>query len=113
LHAVIRFEGLGRNGRLAPEAASDPRIRTTLDLETQQQATMLAQRYLGVWRGAGAEQVAVMVVRRGSGEVLASVGSNDYRDRHSGALDFSRTLRSPGSTLKPFIYALAARARPP
>jgi penicillin-binding protein 1C len=48
-----------------------------------------------------------MVVRRGSGEVLASVGSNYYRDRHSGALDFSRTLRSPGSTLKPFIYALA------
>ena len=50
---------------------------------------MLAQRHLGVWRGAGAEQVAVMVVRRGTGEVLASVGSNDYRDRHSGALDFS------------------------
>jgi penicillin-binding protein 1C len=107
LHAVIRFEGLGRTGRLSPEAATDPRIRTTLDLETQSQATMLAQRYLGIWRGAGAEQVAVMVVRRGSGEVLASVGSNDYRDRHSGALDFSRTLRSPGSTLKPFIYALA------
>jgi penicillin-binding protein 1C len=107
LHAVIRFEGLGRNGRLSPQAATDPRIRTTLDLENQRQATLLAQRYLGVWRGAGAEQVAVMVVRRSSGEVLASVGSNDYRDRHSGALDFSRTLRSPGSTLKPFIYALA------
>jgi penicillin-binding protein 1C len=107
LHAVIRFEGLGRGGRLSPQAATDPRIRTALDLETQQHATMLAQRYLAVWRGAGAEQVAVMVVRRGTGEVLASVGSNDYRDRHSGALDFSRTMRSPGSTLKPFIYALA------
>lgn len=107
LHAVIRFEGLGRTGRLSPQAPSDPRIRTTLDLDTQRHATLLAQRYLGVWRGSGAEQVAVMVVRRGTGEVLASVGSNDYRDPHSGALDFSRTLRSPGSTLKPFIYALA------
>ena len=107
LHAVIRFEALRRDGRLLPVSAADPRIGTTLDLETQEQATMLAQRYLGVWRDAGAEQVAVMVVRRGTGEVLASVGSNDYRDRHSGALDFSRAMRSPGSTLKPFIYALA------
>lgn len=107
LHAVLRFEALRRDGRLSPAAETDPRIRTTLDLETQQQATMLAQRYLGSWRGAGAQQVAVMVVRRGTGEVLASVGSNDYRDRHSGALDFSRAMRSPGSTLKPFIYALA------
>jgi penicillin-binding protein 1C len=107
LHAVLRFESLRRDGRLSPAAAADPRIRTTLDLETQQQATTLAQRYLGVWRGSGAEQVAVMVVRRSTGEVLASVGSNDYSDRHSGALDFSRAMRSPGSTLKPFIYALA------
>jgi penicillin-binding protein 1C len=107
LHAVIRFETLRKEGRLSPVSETDPRIRTTLDLDAQSQATMLAQRYLGVWRGAGAEQVAVMVVRRGTGEVLASVGSNDYRDRHSGALDFSRAMRSPGSTLKPFIYALA------
>ncbi len=27
--------------------------------------------------------------------------------RHAGAIDFARTIRSPGSTLKPFIYALA------
>ena len=107
LHAVIRFEALGATAGCRRSSPTDPRIRTTLDLETQRQATMLAQRYLGVWRGAGAEQVAVMVVRRGSGEVLASVGSNDYRDRRSGAIDFSRAQRSPGSTLKPFIYALA------
>jgi penicillin-binding protein 1C len=107
LHAVLRFEAMRRDGLLQPLSANDPRISTTLDLEAQRQATLLAQRYINVWRGAGAEQVAVMVVRRGTAEVLASVGSNDYRDRRSGAIDFSRAQRSPGSTLKPFIYALA------
>ncbi|MFT5960780.1 MAG: penicillin-binding protein 1C, partial [Burkholderiaceae bacterium] len=35
-------------------------------------------------------------------------GSADYFDRgQAGALDFARTPRSPGSTLKPFFYALA------
>jgi penicillin-binding protein 1C len=35
------------------------------------------------------------------------VGSGGYRGRYAGAVDFARATRSPGSTLKPFIYALA------
>ena len=43
-----------------------------------------------------------------SGEVLARVGSPDYfDDRRAGQVDMSRAVRSPGSTLKPFIYGLA------
>jgi penicillin-binding protein 1C len=107
LHAVLHYEAMAKEGRLQPSAAADPRIRTTLDLDLQRQVTALARRHLGAWHASGAEQVAVMVVARGTGEVLASVGSSDYRDRHAGAIDFSRIQRSPGSTLKPFIYALA------
>jgi penicillin-binding protein 1C len=41
-------------------------------------------------------------------QVLADVGSTGYRDgARKGAIDFSRTPRYPGSTLKPFIYGLA------
>jgi len=107
LHAVLHYEALAKEGWLQPAAAADPRIRTTLDLDLQRQVTSLARRHLAAWRASGAEQVAVMVVARGTGEVLASVGSSDYGDRHAGAIDFSRVQRSPGSTLKPFIYALA------
>jgi penicillin-binding protein 1C len=107
LHAVLRYEAMAQEGRLQPATASEPRLRTTLDLDLQRQVTALARRHLAAWRASGAAQMAVMVVARGTGDVLASVGSSDYRDRQAGAIDFSRVQRSPGSTLKPFIYALA------
>ncbi|SED73919.1 penicillin-binding protein 1C [Rhizobiales bacterium GAS188] len=107
LHAVLRYEAMAREGRLQPASVFDPRLRTTLDLDTQTKVTRLARSFLASWRGLGAEQVAVLVVKRGSGEVIADLGSNDYGDRRAGAIDFSRRPRSPGSTLKPFIYALA------
>jgi penicillin-binding protein 1C len=51
--------------------------------------------------------VAILAVDNASGEVLARVGSSDYFDmRRSGQVDMTRALRSPGSTLKPFIYGL-------
>ena len=40
--------------------------------------------------------------------MLAHVGSADYFDeRRAGQVDMTRAVRSPGSTLKPFIYGLA------
>jgi len=52
--------------------------------------------------------VAIIAVDNASGEVLARVGSPDYfDDRRAGQVDMTRAMRSPGSTLKPFIYGLA------
>ncbi len=52
--------------------------------------------------------VAIVVADHRSGDILASVGSagllDDGRDGH---VDMTRAVRSPGSTLKPFIYGLA------
>ncbi len=51
--------------------------------------------------------VAILVVDHGSGEVLARVASADYFDaRRAGQVDMTQANRSPGSTLKPFIYGL-------
>jgi penicillin-binding protein 1C len=52
--------------------------------------------------------VAILVVDNASGEIRAHVGAADYfsADR-AGAIDMTEALRSPGSALKPFIYALA------
>ncbi len=57
----------------------------------------------------GAEvSVAILVADIATGEVLASVGSPGLFDlRRNGAVDMTRAVRSPGSTLKPFIYGLA------
>ena len=60
-------------------------------------------------RGSGRScrrQSSSSTMRRG--EIRARVGSADYDDAsRDGAVDMSRSPRSPGSALKPFIYALA------
>ncbi len=51
--------------------------------------------------------VAILAVDNESGEVLAHVGSADYFDaRRAGQVDMTQAVRSPGSTLKPFIYGM-------
>jgi penicillin-binding protein 1C len=52
--------------------------------------------------------IGILAVDNESGDVLAHVGSSDYFDeRRAGQVDMTRAVRSPGSTLKPFIYGLA------
>ncbi len=51
---------------------------------------------------------AMIVIDNRNGHVLARVGSADYFSRErAGSIDMTQALRSPGSSLKPFIYALA------
>ncbi len=52
--------------------------------------------------------LAIVLADGRSGKVLASVGSTGHLDAaRAGAIDMTRAVRSPGSTLKPFIYGLA------
>src|SRR6202042_3249527 len=51
--------------------------------------------------------IAILAVDNATGEVLARVGSADYfDDERAGRVDMTKALRSPGSTLKPFIYGI-------
>ncbi|MBC2836263.1 penicillin-binding protein 1C [Paragemmobacter straminiformis] len=53
-------------------------------------------------------QTAIVVADYQTGEILASVGSAAFRaDNRQGFVDMTTALRSPGSTLKPMVYALA------
>jgi len=52
--------------------------------------------------------VAILMADAVTGEVLARVGSAGFLDdARAGWIDMTRAVRSPGSTLKPFIYGLA------
>ncbi len=52
--------------------------------------------------------VAIVVIEHATGAVRAMVGGGDYfSEERAGSLDLTLGLRSPGSTLKPFIYAMA------
>ena len=99
---------------LAPHSANQavattkdaPVIRLTLDSNLQKVLEPLA-RDRAVALGPNIS-VAIIVVDNESGDVLARVGSADYFDEtRAGQVDMTRALRSPGSTLKPFIYGLA------
>ncbi len=83
-----------------------PVIRLTLDSSLQKVLEALARdRALALGPNIS---VALIAVDNESGDVLARVGSADYFDeRRAGQVDMTRAVRSPGSTLKPFIYGLA------
>ena len=52
--------------------------------------------------------IAILAVDHETGEILARVASADYfNERRAGQVDMTQAVRSPGSALKPFIYALA------
>lgn len=87
-------------------ADSPPLIRTTLDASLQRRLEGLL---LG-WRARLPERTsaAVLVVEAQTMAVRAYLGSIDLGDaRRFGHVDMVHALRSPGSTLKPFLYAMA------
>jgi len=52
--------------------------------------------------------VAMVMADARTGEILGEVGSADFFNAaRAGWVDMTRAIRSPGSTLKPFIYGLA------
>jgi penicillin-binding protein 1C len=81
-------------------------VRLTLDANLQKVLEALARdRALALGPDIS---VGIVAVDNDSGDVLARVGSADYFDeRRAGQVDMTRAVRSPGSTLKPFIYGLA------
>ncbi|MDQ7246383.1 transglycosylase domain-containing protein [Dongia sedimenti] len=104
LHAILNLQRM-----IDPDEvrATDPRITTTIARAIQREVEASTKAYLDRWRKDGAEQAAAVVVDVATGEVLAWVGSAGYYQAGTGAIDFALTERSPGSALKPFIYALA------
>ena len=92
-------------------AASSPgsEIRLTIDADLQRNLEELArERVRTLAQTLGPEvSLGMIVVDNATGEVRARVGSPDYFDqRRAGQVDMTQALRSPGSTLKPFIYGL-------
>jgi penicillin-binding protein 1C len=82
------------------------RIESTLDAKLQETMEALARSELS---GLPQESnIAILIADHATGTVRAYVGSADFFDaRRQGQVDMVRAIRSPGSTLKPFIYGAA------
>lgn len=102
--------------QLAPQLANSllssagQRVKTTLDASLQRTARSVLQLQLGKLADQNVRDGAVLVVDNETADVLAYVGSAGPRSRAS-QVDGVRALRQAGSTLKPFLYALALERR--
>ncbi len=87
---------------------AQPQLATTLDLGLQRLVEQRVATHLGRWRSKGLRNAVVMLVDTRDMGVRALVGSADYFNRDiAGQVNGAAAKRSPGSTLKPFIYGLA------
>lgn len=96
------------SNRLNRLQQNQDRVETTIDLDIQLTAQQILQSRLSPLLSQHITNGAVVVIENISHHVMALVGSHDYFDRENqGQVNGANALRSPGSALKPFVYALA------
>lgn len=100
---IIAAQAADRAVAGAPQGSE---ARLTIDVDLQQSLEKLAaERAAAIGPHVSA---AIMVVETVTGDVKASVGTAGlFDEKRAGFIDMTRAVRSPGSTLKPFIYGLA------
>ena len=82
-------------------------VRTTLDAELQREVESMVSAHVATLSAQGVTNTAVVVLDNERCEVLSMVGSANYWDPRDGSVNGALARRQPGSTLKPFTYALA------
>lgn len=91
-----------------PRPASIHSVDTTLDLRAQRTVERVIATYIREHSPIGIHNAAAMLVDYRDLSVRAMIGSADFFDREiEGQVNGTLAKRSPGSALKPFIYALA------
>ncbi len=88
------------------KAPTETTYRTTLRRDVQERLEAVAR--TTSQRLDPKVSLAMLMADAETGEIVAEIGAADYFDAsRSGWIDMTRVNRSPGSTLKPFIYGLA------
>ena len=84
-------------------------VVTTLDVDLQRSAEAIVNEYaLSNAQNFNAENAALVAMDPKTGEILAMVGSRDYFDENiDGNYNIALANRQPGSSFKPFTYAVA------
>lgn len=93
----LRMSGVRRTGV----------VKTTLDRELQIEVQSLVKTQIKRLEDKGVQSAGVIVIHNKTGDVLTYVGSPDFFSEFGGQIDSIRVPRQPGSTMKPFTYAMA------
>ena len=83
-------------------------IHATIDLKMQRTLERVLAQYLKARADVGINNASALLLDASTMQVRAVIGSADHHnDAIAGQVNGTLAKRSPGSTLKPFIYALA------
>ena len=94
--------------RLKQQLPDQPVIRTTLNYQFQNQIEEQVGNYINRRKMMNIHNASVLVINNETMEVEAYIGSADFNNPFDGGqVDGVRAVRSPGSTLKPLVYAAA------
>jgi len=96
------------SGRRESGIYTRPEIHISASLEIQRRARDLLSSSVAHYAGNRVSNGAVVVCDTQTGAIIAWVGSTDFFDeKHNGQIDGVTTPEQPGSSMKPFLYALA------
>ncbi|WP_428653470.1 penicillin-binding protein 1C [Runella sp.] len=94
--------------RLKKEYKNAPIIRTAILPTRQAQVEQMTRNYVNRLQSMNIHNAAVIVVNNETMQVETYVGSADFNNPYDGGqVDGIKAIRSPGSTLKPLLYAIA------
>lgn len=92
--------------RLVNENKDKKIIKSTIDSEIQKKTEKAVKDYSEFLKLSGINNIAVLIINNKNYEVTAYAGSQDFYDfENNGQVDGITAKRSPGSLLKPFLYA--------
>ncbi len=94
--------------RLVKKLKDETYIQTNIEFNTQKRTQQVVADFvqkLSIWNITNASAI---IIRNKDHAVIAYVGSANFDDvKNQGQVDGANALRSPGSALKPFLYAMA------
>lgn len=94
--------------KLHKEMIRENIINTTIDYNIQEKAELFLKEHIKSLMDSGISNGAVVIIDNNIQQLKALVGSADFfSQENEGQVNGALAARSPGSTLKPFIYALA------
>lgn len=92
--------------RLVNENKDKKIIKSTIDSEIQKKTEKAVKDYSEFLKLSGINNTAVLIINNKNYKVTAYAGSQDFYDfENNGQVDGITAKRSPGSLLKPFLYA--------
>ena len=103
--AELRIDAAHFVARVPEDGAAE--VGTTLDGSLQRRAQQLLDRQIASLADRGVTDGAVLVVDHETDEILVWANGGGFTQEEGGQIDMVTVPRQPGSTLKPFVYALA------